>query len=419
MGLSLETKVIAATAIVAYFVSKRWTSQRGSDVGRLKKPTGGHWLWGHEYEAWSTTDGEFYINNVHELGQAFAMKGGLFILTDVTFASVSTSVYLRRTSCLVEFTLLAFVNGLVHGGVVKQSPDILAVADPAAISHIYSKHPYEYLKSQIIRPLIDRLIGKSLVWAEGEQHRRQRQMLAPVFTNENVKRMDEEVHNAADKLVDVLREHIQSERITEKDGSVTVNILEWSCRATLDIIGNVGFGYDFQCGRSEEAKAIQRSWRELVLMGMDFMGFAAPLVVRAFPFITDLPVRQIQSQGEIKTIIKKLAMQLIEQRRAMQNDEGMKNGKDLMSTLLKLNEKAEGADLDQLLDHVCTFVMVGHETTSAAINFSLLELARHPEMQEKLRKEVSEFVGSGPGGEPTYEEYQSKLPYLDAVCKEG
>ncbi|KAG8910565.1 hypothetical protein FRC00_007987 [Tulasnella sp. 408] len=103
----------------------------------------------------------------------------------------------------------------------------------------------------------------------------------------------------------------------------------------------------------------------------------------------------------------------------MQNDEGMKNGKDLMSTLLKLNEKAEGADLDQLLDHVCTFVMVGHETTSAAINFSLLELARNPEMQEKLRKEVTDFVGSGPGGEPTYEEFQSKLPYLDAVCKEG
>ncbi|KAG8987613.1 hypothetical protein FRB90_003252, partial [Tulasnella sp. 427] len=374
MAISIETKLIAATAILVYVVGKRWLSQRGSDVGRLKKPAGGHWLWGHEYEAWSTTDGKFYINNVNELGQAFAMKGGLF----------------------------------------------LALADPAAISHIYSKHPYEYLKSQIIRPLIDRLIGKSLVWAEGDQHKQQRQMLAPVFTNENVKRMDEEVHNAADKLVDVLREHVHAERtVMEKDGGVHVNILEWSCRATLDIIGNVGFGHDFQCGRSEEAKSIQRSWRELVLMGMEFPGFVAPLVVRAFPFITDLPVKAIQAQGEIKSIIKDLARQIVDQRKSMRNDEGMKNGKDLMSTLLKLNERAEGDDLDQLLDHICTFVMVGHETTSAALNFSLLELARHPEIQEKLRKEVTDFVGSGPGGEPTYEEYQSKLPYLDAVCKEG
>ncbi|KAG8952769.1 hypothetical protein FRC04_003692 [Tulasnella sp. 424] len=373
MAISFETKLIAATAVVAYFVGKRWLSYRGSDVRRLKKPAGGNWLLGHEYEAWGTTDGEFYIKNVNELGQAFGMQGGLF----------------------------------------------LVLTDPAAISHIYTKHPYEYLKSQIIRPLIDRLIGKSLVWAEGDQHKRQRQMLAPVFTNENVKNMDEEVHNAADKLVDVLREHIQSERVTEKDGGVRVNILEWSCRATLDIIGNVGFGYDFQCGRSEEAKAIQRSWRDLVLMGMGWMGFAAPLVIRAFPFIADLPIKPIQAQGEIKTIIKGLARQLVEQRRSMQSDAGMKSGKDLMSTLLKLNDKAEGADLDQLLDHICTFVMVGHETTSAAINFSLLELARHPEMQERLRREVTEFVGSGPGGEPTYEEYQSKMPYLDAVCRES
>lgn len=63
--------------------------------------------------------------------------------------------------------------------------------------------------------------------------------------------------------------------------------------------------------------------------------------------------------------------------------------------------------------------MVGHETTSNALNFALYELARNPEMQDKLRKEITEFVGSSPNGEPTYEEYQSKLPYLDAVCKEG
>ncbi|KAG8952767.1 hypothetical protein FRC04_003690 [Tulasnella sp. 424] len=371
MVTSFETKLLIIGAVIAYVVAKRWFSQRGSDVGRIKKPAGAHWLWGHEYEAWDTPDGKFYLKNIEQLGQAFAMKGGLF----------------------------------------------LAIADPLAITHIFTKHPYDYVKSQIIRPLIERLLGKSLPWAEGEQHKYQRQMLAPVFTNENVKHMDQEIHQAADKLADSLREHVQS--VAEKDSGAEVNILDWSGRATLDIIGNVGFGHDFGCGMSEEAKAIQRSWRELVGMGMQFPGFVAPLVIRAFPFITDLPVEAIQAQGETKTIVKRIAKQLVEQRKNMQNDEGMKNGKDLMSTLLKWNEKAEAEDLDQLLDHICTFVMVGHETTSNALNFSLLELARHPEIQDKLRKEITEFVGSGPGGEPTYEEYQSKLPYLDAVCKEG
>lgn len=38
MAISIETKLIAATAVIAYFVGKRWLSYRGSDVRRLKKP---------------------------------------------------------------------------------------------------------------------------------------------------------------------------------------------------------------------------------------------------------------------------------------------------------------------------------------------------------------------------------------------
>ena len=53
------------------------------------------------------------------------------------------------------------------------------------------------------------------------------------------------------------------------------------------------------------------------------------------------------------------------------------------------------------------------------MNFALLELARNKDVQDKLRRELLEFNGSGPGGEPTYEEYQSKLPYFDAVIKEA
>lgn len=57
--------------------------------------------------------------------------------------------------------------------------------------------------------------------------------------------------------------------------------------------------------------------------------------------------------------------------------------------------------------------MVGHETTAGSLNFTLLELARHPEMQRKLREEVRSF-----GGDMNYDDIQ-KLEYLDAVVKEG
>lgn len=56
--------------------------------------------------------------------------------------------------------------------------------------------------------------------------------------------------------------------------------------------------------------------------------------------------------------------------------------------------------------------MVGHETTSCSVIFTLLELSRHPEVQQRLREEIQGLT------EFTYDNI-SKLEYLDAVTKEG
>ena len=47
---------------------------------------------------------------------------------------------------------------------------------------------------------------------------------------------------------------------------------------------------------------------------------------------------------------------------------------------------------------------------------TLLELAQHPDKQQRLREEIIAL-----GHEPTYEDLTTpdKLPYLDAVVKEG
>lgn len=58
-------------------------------------------------------------------------------------------------------------------------------------------------------------------------------------------------------------------------------------------------------------------------------------------------------------------------------------------------------------------MMVGHETTAGSLNFTLLELARRPGLQRRLREEVRRK-----GRELTYEDVQ-RLELLDAVVKEG
>ena len=62
---------------------------------------------------------------------------------------------------------------------------------------------------------------------------------------------------------------------------------------------------------------------------------------------------------------------------------------------------------------VNTFIMVGHETTAGSLSFTLLELARHPDVQSRLREEIRRV-----GRDLSYDDIQ-KLEYLDAVVKEG
>jgi cytochrome P450 len=60
--------------------------------------------------------------------------------------------------------------------------------------------------------------------------------------------------------------------------------------------------------------------------------------------------------------------------------------------------------------------IAAHETTSTALAFTIWALAKYPDVQTKLREEVSTIAG-----EPTYDDLMdpNHLPYLDAVCKEA
>jgi hypothetical protein len=60
-----------------------------------------------------------------------------------------------------------------------------------------------------------------------------------------------------------------------------------------------------------------------------------------------------------------------------------------------------------------SFRMTGHETTTLTLGFSIWELSCNPGIQQRLRAELQSF-----SVELTYDDYLSKLPYLEAILKE-
>ncbi|KAG8732334.1 hypothetical protein FRC12_019331 [Ceratobasidium sp. 428] len=257
-------------------------------------------------------------------------------------------------------------------------------------------------KSNAIRTLIDRTAGKGLPYVTGDLHKRQRYQLSPFFSTQATRDMFGVIGTCAQTVAELLTAKINS-------GVTVVNTPEWTGRATLDVIGRFAFDYDFECGESEAAKTIQQSWKVQVDLAMQRAGFIGLLVLRACPWIVDLPIKAIQQDGAVKVAVRKLARKVVERGPSETKQ------KNLLSTLLGLAAKGElDASGDELLDHISTLILVGHETTAGSLTWTLYELAKKPEYQNRLREEIMSL-----GREPTYEDIMSGMPFLDAVMKES
>jgi cytochrome P450 len=62
-----------------------------------------------------------------------------------------------------------------------------------------------------------------------------------------------------------------------------------------------------------------------------------------------------------------------------------------------------------------TLMFAGHDTSTSTLAFLMYELARHPEVVEKLQREQDELLA---GAVPDIESLERKMPYLDMVLDE-
>ncbi|KAM4050011.1 cytochrome P450 4V2-like [Anomaloglossus baeobatrachus] len=121
------------------------------------------------------------------------------------------------------------------------------------------------------------------------------------------------------------------------------------------------------------------------------------------------------------------------QERAREMETQRSQGQDLTGELETIQRKKRSAFLDMLLnttdesgnalnyqdirEEVDTFMFEGHDTTAAAMNWSLYLLGSHPEAQLEVHKELDEVFGES--DRPVTMEDLKNLRYLEAVIKEA
>jgi cytochrome P450 len=101
------------------------------------------------------------------------------------------------------------------------------------IQHITS-NPTIYVKPRFVRRAIERVLGKGVLTAEGERHKRQRKVLNPAFATGYIRAIVPIFSAKATELVNMLLDDIKSH---SEEG---INVLPLLNRVTLDIISSSG-----------------------------------------------------------------------------------------------------------------------------------------------------------------------------------
>lgn len=99
------------------------------------------------------------------------------------------------------------------------------------------------------------------------------------------------------------------------------------------------------------------------------------------------------------------------------DDVGIKKKQALLDVLLQSTIDGKPLTNQDIREEVDTFMFEGHDTTTSGITFALYCLATHPEVQQKVVREIHDVIGEDKKT-PVTLQMLNDLNYLDLVLKE-
>jgi cytochrome P450 len=269
----------------------------------------------------------------------------------------------------------------------------------------FGRHIFQFNHPQLIEDLLLRdagrhhrglvmqrakmVLGQGLLTSEAPLHLRQRRLAQPAFHRQRIAAYGQTIATYAEEM------SIRWESGTVMDLHPEMLLL------AVRIVGKTLFDTNVETEVQQIAEAVD-----------SFMGFL-PLAFLPFPeVILNLPLPAMKRIRQGQAYLDGLIYRMIAERRKDPRDRG-----DLLSMLLAAvdTEEGTGGMTDkQVRDECVTVMLAGHETTANALSFALWELARNPDVQERLYQECRAVLGPRA---PAAEDY-GRLTYAAQVFAE-
>ncbi|KAJ6579631.1 cytochrome P450 [Mycena vulgaris] len=307
------------------------------------------------------------------------------------------------------------------------------LCDPKAVNHFYSMERSIYVRSKLARAIIANLFGRGLLWAEGESHKRQRKALTPAFSNAAIRRLTSIFYDSAYKMKGYWDATIDN----TPDGAI-IDVEHWQDEprcvswsqtwrgaffrvvSRLDSIGIAGFSHDFR-SLDGEYSAVTAAFDSLSFEGTGLFSNFLFILGTQLPFLAHLPTARNRIIKGLHRTMSGIADELLEKTRREKKSHITDETADRSVIGLILKAEEDDAELHMNEAEVMAqnvLLVAGYETSSSMIlkniQWALIELAKMPEKQAKLREELVQFGAA----DPTWDQLVSGFPYLDSVVLE-
>ncbi|KAG2364263.1 cytochrome P450 [Suillus spraguei] len=290
----------------------------------------------------------------------------------------------------------------------------VVLSDPRAIAHFHARETWTYVHTPLGVVRLEAVLGRGLLWAQGEAHRRQRKALTPAFSNAAIRKLTSVFYDSAYKVKSAWDTVIES----SKDADAIIEVQIWMNHVSLDTVGIAGFSHDFGSldGKRSSVTELFDS------TGNNNQQLSAAnrvlyLLASAFPIIIKIPSKRTNLTDKLSVTMGEISNELlIRSRREKSVD---MSGRDEEKSIIGLLVKSESQNTElymseeEVVAQMKVLLFAGYETTSISLTWALIELSRHPDIQTSLREELLAF-----GPDPTYDQLKANLPYLDAVVHE-
>uniref|UniRef100_A0A1I8NC37 Cytochrome P450 n=1 Tax=Musca domestica TaxID=7370 RepID=A0A1I8NC37_MUSDO len=244
------------------------------------------------------------------------------------------------------------------------------------------------------------ILSQHLFNVEAELWRPLRQKFSPTFTSGKIKFMFPTVRKLCQDFV------LSVERGLEK--SDLLNVHHFNSLFTVDAIGTCFFGIECNSLRNPEAEFLKLSSRIFSrtnfnvrwhLFKQTYVGLMKFIGFKRFPqFVEDF-----------------FRITVCEGFKARKRQEILRN--DFVDILIELKKSRDlNLSYDKISAQLFIFFTAGFETSSTSMSYALYELAKYPDIQNKLRQDIWEVLQQH-NNELSYEALMD-MEYLDCVLTE-